>query len=91
MLYHKDRSQLELPTNLTRHGDKKYSFLKNSIYHLIRITILPKLPVNIFKKYFSHDNGRKTKDIQSMIGLFIMQAIFDMTNNQAIEAYNFYQ
>ena len=26
-----------------------------------------------------------------MIGLFIMQAIFDMTNNQAVEAYSFDQ
>lgn len=91
MLYHKDRSQLELPTNLTRLSDKKYNFIQNSIYHLIRITILPILPVNIFYNLFSHDTGRKSKDIQSMIGLFVMQALFDMTNNQAVEAYNFDQ
>jgi hypothetical protein len=45
MLYHKDRSELELSTNFTRLDNKKYSFLKNSIYHLLRVTILPKLCV----------------------------------------------
>ena len=91
MLHYKDRSQLELPINMTGLSDKKFSFLHGSIYHLFRTKILPILPVKIFKKYFSETTGRKSKDIQSMIGLFILQALFDMTEKQAVEAHNFDQ
>ena len=91
MFHYKDRSQLELPINLTGLSDKKFSLLQESIYHLFRTKILPNLPVKIFKKYFSENIGRKSKDIQSIIGLFILQALFDMTEKQAVEAYNFDQ
>lgn len=50
---------------------------------------LPHLPVNVFTQYFSSDTGRPTKDIQSILGLFIIQAFFDMTDAEAIEAYSF--
>ena len=33
--------------------------------------------------------GRPTKDIQSMLGLFIIQALFDLTDAEAIENYSF--
>lgn len=89
MFYHKDRSQFELPINLSKMNDKKFKIIKDSIYHLFRVNILPILPVKIFLQYFNEKFGRKSKDLQSMIGLFIFQALFDMTDKQVVEAYNF--
>lgn len=61
------------------------------MYNLIRRYILPLLPVQIFFSLFSKDYGRKSKDLQSMIGFFVMQALFDMTDKQTVESYNFDQ
>jgi len=74
---------------VTGFSDRKINILRGSVYHFFRENILPSLPVSVFAKYFSADNGRPTKDIQSMIGLFILQALFDMTDSEAIEAYSF--
>ena len=91
MLHAKFRKQKELPLNITNLNDRKYEFLKNSVYHIFRTVILPILPVKIFKKHFNTSIGRKTKDIQSIIGLFIFQAMFDYTDQQSVEAYTFDQ
>jgi hypothetical protein len=92
MLHVKDRSQKGYPINFTRMNDRKYEFLCNCIYHIFKTDILSILPVNNLSKYF-HESiiGRKIKDIQSIIGLFIFQAMFDLTDIQAVEAYTFDQ
>jgi hypothetical protein len=72
-------------------NDRKYKFLCNSVYHTFKTDILPILPVKDLSKYFHESIGRKTKDIQSIIGLFIFQAMFDLTDIQAVEAYTFDQ
>jgi hypothetical protein len=43
----------------------------------------------MFKKYFSSDQGRPTKDLQSILGLFILQALLDLADAEAVEAYCF--
>ena len=91
MLHAKDRSQLELPINLTNLNDKKYNILKNTVYHVIRRQIIPKVPINLFKKHFHDSWGRKTKDIQSIIGLFFLQAMFDLSDEQTVESFIFDQ
>ena len=35
--------------------------------------------------------GRKTKDVQSLLGLFILQALFDFKDSDAVESYTFDQ
>jgi hypothetical protein len=62
---------------------------KGSIYHTFRKDILPNIPINFFSKNFSEEFGRPTKDLQSIVGLFILQALRDMTDLEAIEAYSF--
>ena len=61
--------------------------LKGSIYHTFRKDILPNIPIHFFSKHFSEEFGRPTKDLQSIVGLFILQALRDMTDLEAIEAY----
>ena len=87
----KHRMQHQLPTNLTRLNDKKYNYLQKTIYHTFRIQFLPYLPVHLYKDYFHLEVGRKTKDIQSVLGLFILQALFEMTDKEAQEAFMFDQ
>jgi hypothetical protein len=60
-----------------------------SIYHTFRKEILPYLNINILSKHFSNDTGRKTKGLQSVMGLFIIQALMIMTDKEAIEAFCF--
>lgn len=61
--------------------------LKGSIYHTFRKDILPNIPIHFFAKHFSEEFGRPTKDLQSIVGLFILQALRDMTDLEAVEAY----
>lgn len=61
--------------------------LRGSIYYTFRKEILPNIPIHFFSKHFSEEFGRPTKDLQSIIGLFILQALRDMTDLEAIEAY----
>ena len=89
MIKYKNRAQKMLIEPVTGFCDRKLNILRSTVYHFFRENILPSLPVSVFAKYFSSDNGRPTKDIQSMIGLFILQALFDMTDAGAIEAYSF--
>jgi hypothetical protein len=69
--------------------EKHHNMLKSSIYYTFRKEILPNIPIHFFTKHFSEEFGRPTKDLQSIIGLFILQALRDMTDLEAIEAYCF--
>lgn len=69
--------------------DRQRNVLKKSIYHTFRTEIIPNIPVNFFSSHFSADTGRPTKDLQSIVGLFILQALRDMTDLETIEAYSF--
>ena len=67
--------------------ERHHKMLKGSIYHTFRKDILPNIPIHFFSKHFSEEFGRPTKDLQSVVGLFILQALRDMTDLEAIEAY----
>lgn len=89
MIRTKDRRQKELIEFVPWVTERQHNMLKNSIYRTFRYEILPNIPVHFFSKHFSSDTGRPTKDLQSIIGLFILQALRDMTDLEAIEAYCF--
>lgn len=67
--------------------ERHHKMLKGSIYHTFRKDILPNIPIHFFSKHFSEEFGRPTKDLQSIVGLFILQVLRDMTDLEAIEAY----
>ena len=83
MIKCKSRAQLQLLDTVPWLSDRHSRMLSESIYHTFREIILPYLPVKLFYKFFSRETGRPTKDIQSMLGLFIIQALLDLTDAQA--------
>lgn len=89
MVKYKCRAQHKLIDYVPGLCDRKVRILRSTIYHFFREQILPHLPVKVFARFFSADNGRPTKDIQSMLGLFLLQALFDLTDDETIEAYSF--
>ena len=89
MLYCKERHQLKLFDDIQYGNKHHHRYIENSIYHTFRTKIVANLPVRMFKKYFSSEYGRKTKDLQAMLGLFLLQALQNLTDNEAIEAYGF--
>lgn len=91
MVNYKYRAQHKLIDYVPGLCDRKVKILRSTVYHFFREEILPSLPVNVFTTFFSEDFGRPTKDIQSMLGLFILQALFDLTDDEVIEAYAFHE
>jgi hypothetical protein len=89
MIYSKKRSMLKHVDYVPFGSDKQKSKLINSIYHTFRTNILPGISISVFRNHFCSDNGRPTKGLQSIIGLFILQALKNMTDEEAIEAYCF--
>ncbi len=89
MIYSKKRSMLKYVDYVPFGSDKQKSKLVNSLYHTFRTNILPGISISVFHKHFCADNGRPTKDLQSIIGLFLLQALKDLTDEEAIEAYCF--
>ncbi len=89
MIRSKDRRQKELMDFIPWGTERHHKMLKGSIYHTFRKDILPNIPIKFFSKHFSEEFGRPTKDLQSIVGLFILQALRDMTDLEAVEAYSF--
>jgi IS5 family transposase len=89
MIRSKDRRQKELIEFISWGTEKHHKMLRCSIYHTFRKEILPNIPIHFFRKHFSAEFGRPTKDLQSIVGLFVLQALRDMTDFEAIEAYCF--
>jgi len=89
MLYYKNRKRMKLFDDIPYGNKNHHRALKGSIYHTFRTSIVGNLPVYMFKDFFSSEYGRKTKDLQAILGLFLLQALRDMTDEEAIEAYCF--
>lgn len=89
MIHYKCRQQAKLIDDVPWLTEKHTRLLKNTIYHTFREDILPYLLVSMFAKYFSDDQGRPTKDLQSILGLFIIQALQDLSDAEAVEAFCF--
>jgi hypothetical protein len=89
MQYYKDRRQKQLIDFYPGLTDRHLNYLKKTIYYYFRHYILPYINVKHLENNFSKTTGRPTKDLQSMIGLFIVQVIFNLSDLEAIEAYCF--
>ncbi len=89
MIHYKCRQQAKLINDVPWLTEKHTRILKNTIYHTFREEVLPYLSVSMFSKFFSDCQGRPTKDLQSILGLFIIQALQDLSDAEAVEAYCF--
>jgi hypothetical protein len=57
---------------------------------IFRNTIYPLLPVDRVARFYCSDNGRPTKDLATMLGLAVLQEIFDLTDQQVLDNLVFY-
>lgn len=89
MIKYKCRQQHKLVSDIPWLSPRQTKMLSETVYHTFREEILPYLPVDVFAKFFSSENGRPTKDIQSVLGLFILQTLFDLTDAEAVENFSF--
>lgn len=89
MIKYKCRQQHKLISDIPWLSPRQSKMLSGTVYHTFQEEILPYLPVDVFANFFSCDNGRPTKDIQSVLGLFILQPLFDMTDAEAVESFSF--
>jgi len=89
MQYSKCRLHLPLIENIQMFSVKHFEYLKITVYHTFRESILPYLPDSVFAKCFDSSIGRPTKDIKSILGLFLLQAMLDLTDIETVEAFTF--
>ena len=88
MITVKNRQQGKLLDDTVWLNKNQLEFLKKSVYHSFRVYIIPSICIKPLKKYFKSNIGRPSKDLQSMIGLFILQHLFDLNDEQTIENYS---
>jgi len=88
MRYSKCRLQLQLIDNIQMFPVKYFERLKKIVYHTFRESILPYLPDSAFTKCFDSSIGRPTKDIKSILGLFLLQVMLDLTDIETVEAFS---
>ncbi len=70
---------------------KQRKLLKNSWAELFKEEILPVLPVKKFAENFKEDFGRPTKELNTCIGVILLQQMFDLTDKQAQDKLAFNQ
>jgi hypothetical protein len=87
MITVKNRLQNTFIENTGWLTNKQLNSLKKTVYHTFRVYIIPYISISPLKKFFSLDQGRPSKDLQSMVGLFILQHLYDLSDEQTIENY----
>lgn len=70
-------------------GDKRRKLLNKSWAGLFRQEILHGLTVNALRKHYHNSEGRPAKELHSMVGLMILQQMYDLTDEEAIEQFSF--
>jgi hypothetical protein len=70
-------------------GPKRRTALNTSWAGLFQKHILPSLPVDALRSHYHEYNGRPSKELYSMMGLMILQQMFDLTDDGAVEQFCF--
>ena len=70
-------------------GPKRKTFIKKSWAGVFRKFLLNHLPIELILQYFHKYIGRPSKEIYSMVGALILQQMFDLTDEETLEAYCF--
>lgn len=89
MFHVKNHKQLNMFDPWSYLGPKRVRELNTSWAGLFRNTILPVLPVDALREFYHHSAGRPTKEIYSMLGMMILQQMFDLTDEQTVEQFAF--
>jgi hypothetical protein len=70
-------------------GPKRRTALSTSWAGLFQKHILPSLPVDALRSHYHEYNGRPSKELYSMMGLMILQQMFDLTDDEAVAQFCF--
>ncbi len=89
MFYAKDHKTGYLFDPFEFLGIQRRKLLDQSWAHLFRDEILPDLPVEKLAPYYSSRMGRPTKELFSLLGLLILQQMFDLTDEEAVRQFAF--
>ena len=89
MFYAKNHKQANIFDPWGHLGPKRRKLLNKSWSGLFQQEILPTLPVNILRTHYHDWNGRPTKELNSMIGLMVLQQMHDLTDDEAVEQFCF--
>ena len=70
-------------------GDKRKDLLQDGWAVLFRNDLVHKIPVDEIKKYFHETMGRPTKELRTVLGVLILQQMFDLTDNETMRQFAF--
>lgn len=89
-MYHiKNHKQLNIFDPWEHLGAKRRKELDRSWAGIFRKHILLSLPVEKLRPHFHAHDGRRSKELYSMMGLMILQQMHDLTDEQAVEQFAF--
>ena len=89
MHYVKDHKQRDMFNHFEYLGTKRLALLESTWAHLFREEILHKLPVEKLLPYYSDSQGRKTKELYTMLGIALLQQMEDLTDEEAVQQFAF--
>jgi len=89
LIYTKDHKTGYLYDPFGHLGPKRAALLKNSWAELFRQEILPQLPVSELSRHYSKSHGRPTKELFSVMGLMILQQMYNLSDQDAIHQFSF--
>jgi hypothetical protein len=65
-------------------NDKRHNSLKEGWPTAFRDYVLPNLAIDPVKPFFCSNNGRPTKDLRTMVGLIVLQNMFNLTDQETL-------
>ena len=89
MIKFKDHKTGNLFDQLELLGPKRRKKLEESWAWIFRKYILSELPVKGLAAHYAESRGRPTKEIYAVMGAVVLQQMFDMTDEETLEAYSF--
>jgi len=70
-------------------GPKRRKLLDESWAGVFRKYVLTELPVEQLAKYYPSRQGRPTKELYAMIGVLLIQQMFDLTDEETVHHFSF--
>jgi hypothetical protein len=89
MIHIKDHKTLDMFDSFAFLGPKRKKLIEKSWGKLFREQILSELPVHKIVEKYDQLNGRPTKELYAMLGVMILQQMFDLTDEEAVNQFAF--
>lgn len=70
-------------------GPKRRELLKTGWSGLFRNSLFDQIPVEELKSCFHDSMGRPTKELRTMLGILLLQQMFDLTDQETIHQFSF--